>query len=132
MIPRLILTGAWVPPDKRGFHPLAVVLEYIPNAVSLEDIDPEALACAPEVYKEVVRAVDSFAGLGVVHTDMIPRNVLFTPPDRPERGVVIDFGCAGIRGEAEESEWLEAVHFERDEARIRICLKQKGIIDLNV
>ena len=125
-IPRLLTTGVVLPPDERAFQPPAVVLEYIPNAVSLSDVPVDAVT--PELYATLLHVVDSFAGLGVVHADVNWNNVLFTPSERPTRVVIIDFGCGGVRTEDQDDEsWLDRVACGNDSARARWVLEQRGI-----
>ncbi|KAI0742399.1 hypothetical protein C8Q80DRAFT_905220 [Daedaleopsis nitida] len=126
-IPRLLLTGEVVPPDERAIRPPAVVLEYIPDAVSLNDVSPDALDV--EMCATLVRAIDSFSAHGVFHGDINVHNILFTPKEKPVRAVCIDFGCAGIRAEGEDEEtWQFNVGFASDERRIRLLLKEKGVV----
>ena len=101
-IPRLLATGVVLPPDERAIQPQAIVIEYIPDAVSLCDVPVDLVT--PELCATLLHVVDSFGSHGVVHTDMNCNNVLFTPSDRPTRVVVIDFGCGGIRTEDQDVE----------------------------
>ncbi|KAI0329997.1 hypothetical protein GY45DRAFT_792351 [Cubamyces sp. BRFM 1775] len=126
-IPRLLFAGVWQPPDERAIRPPAIVLEYIPDAVSLRDVSADVLQ--PGVCAALVRAVDSFQAHGVFHGDIHQENVLFTPRARPARAVVIDFGCAGVRAEGEDEEsWQFNVTFANDGGRVRRLLKEKGVV----
>ncbi|KAI0654132.1 hypothetical protein C8Q70DRAFT_539127 [Cubamyces menziesii] len=128
-LPRMLVAGTWQPPDERGIRPPAVVLEYIADAVSLRDVEGDALQEQPEVCAALVRAVDGFAERGVFHGDLHRENVLFTPRGRPERGVVIDFGCAGVRADDEDEEsWRFNVSFANDGGRVRRLLREKGVV----
>ncbi|KAM5545648.1 hypothetical protein V8D89_000686 [Ganoderma adspersum] len=130
-IPRLVTTGIVLPPEERAIQPQAIVIEYIPDAVSLCDVPVDSVT--PELCATLLRVVDSFAGLGVVHTDMNWNNVLFTPSDRPTRVVVIDFGCGGIRTEdQDDEEWQDSVACGNDSWRVRWVLGQRGISVPNV
>ena len=125
-IPRLLTTGIILPPDERAIQPPAVIIEYIPDAVSLCDIPVELVT--PELCATLLRIVDSFGSYGVVHTDVHWNNVLFTPSMRPTRVVVIDFGCGGVRTEDEDEDgWKECVRFNDDNGHVRLMLKQRGI-----
>ncbi|KAM5545662.1 hypothetical protein V8D89_000700 [Ganoderma adspersum] len=125
-IPRLLLTATVIPPDERAVQPPAVVLEYIPDAISLCDV-PVDLATA-ELCASLLGVVDSFAGRGVVHADVNWNNILFTPRDRPTRVVVIDFGCGGIRTEDQDDQaWRDCVAWNNDSRRARRVLKKRGI-----
>ncbi|KAI0779701.1 hypothetical protein C8Q74DRAFT_1316216 [Fomes fomentarius] len=125
-IPRLLSTGAFVPADDRAIQPSAVVLEYIPDAVSLRDVSGDMLHT--DMCATLVRAIDTFPSHGVFHGDINHNNVLFTPREHPARAVVIDFGCAGIRAADEDEEtWQFNVQFAADSTRIRRLLTNKGI-----
>ena len=125
-IPRLLATGTIIPPDDRAIWPPAVVIEYIPDAVSLCDVPVELVT--PELCATLLRIVGSFGSYGVVHTDMNWNNVLFTPREQPTRVVVIDFGCGGVRTEdQDEDDWKESVRWANDSPRLRWVLGQKGI-----
>ncbi|KAM5545664.1 hypothetical protein V8D89_000702 [Ganoderma adspersum] len=125
-IPRLLLAATVIPPDERAFQPPALVIEYIPDAVSLCDVPADLVT--RELCAALLRTVDSFAGLGVVHGDMNWNNVLFAPSDRPTRMVVIDFGCGGVRREDQgDDDWQESVVWGSDSRRVRWVLGQRGI-----
>ncbi|RDX54306.1 hypothetical protein OH76DRAFT_1082478 [Lentinus brumalis] len=125
-IPRLLLAGVLLPPDKRAIQPSAVVLEYIPDAVSLRDVPGDALDV--NMCLALIRAVDGFSAHGVFHGDINHNNILFTPQERPFRAVVIDFGCAGIKADDEDEEtWQFNVQFAADSKRIRRLLEDKGV-----
>ncbi|KAI0685540.1 hypothetical protein BC835DRAFT_1383501 [Cytidiella melzeri] len=125
MIPRFHFSGAIIPSDERAIQPPAIVLEYIPEAVSLRDVSGDVLDVSTAVA--LVRTVDSFPAYGVYHGDINQNNVLFTR-STPARAVVIDFGCAGVREDGEDEEtWQLNVNFAGDSARIRRMLSDKGI-----
>ncbi|KAI1793604.1 hypothetical protein LXA43DRAFT_1121623 [Ganoderma leucocontextum] len=125
-IPRLLLTGSVLPPDERAVQPPAVVIEYIPDAVSLADVPVDVVE--PGLCAALLRAVDSFASHGVVHADVNWNNVLFTPRARPSRVVVIDFGCGGVREEDQDDDaWQESVVWGNDSRRVRWVLAQRGV-----
>ncbi|KAI4525885.1 hypothetical protein K525DRAFT_289392 [Schizophyllum commune Loenen D] len=90
-IPRLLAEGRFIPPDERAYAPRALVLEYI-DGVTVRQAPLELLT--PAVGVALVRAVESFAAHGVFHHDLNPGNVLVTADGR---GVIVDFGCAGVR-----------------------------------
>ncbi|RPD62706.1 hypothetical protein L226DRAFT_558715 [Lentinus tigrinus ALCF2SS1-7] len=58
VIPRLLLTGAILPQDERAIQPPAIVLEYIPDAISLRDVPVEAVEA--DLWTTLARIVDSF------------------------------------------------------------------------
>ncbi|KAI0719994.1 hypothetical protein C8T65DRAFT_634530 [Cerioporus squamosus] len=125
-IPRLLLTGVLLPPDERAIQPSAIVLEYIPDAISLRDVPGDVLDV--KMCVALLRAVDSFSAHGVFHGDINQNNILFTPKTRPVRAVVIDFGCAGIRADDEDEDtWRFNVQFAADSQRLRRLLKEKGV-----
>ena len=125
-IPRLITTGTIIPPEERAIQPQAIVIEYIPDSISLCDVPVDVVT--PELCAALFRTVDSFAGLGVVHADVNWNNILFTPSERPTRVVVIDFGCGGIRTEDQDDDaWRECVRWNNDSQRARRMLKERGV-----
>ena len=125
-IPRLLLTATVIPPDERAVQPHAVVLEYIPDAVSLCDVPVDSVT--PELCASLLGVVDSFAGRGVVHADVNWNNILFTPRDRPTRVVVVDFGCGGVRTDDQDDDaWRDCVAWNNDSRRARRVLEKRGI-----
>lgn len=125
-IPRLLLTATVIPPDERAFQPPALIIEYIPDAVSLCDVPVDLVT--PELCATLLHLVDSFAGLGVVHGDMNWNNVLFVPSKRPTHVVVIDFGCGAVREEDQDDDaWQETILWSSDSRRVRWVLGQRGI-----
>ncbi|KZT67987.1 hypothetical protein DAEQUDRAFT_370067 [Daedalea quercina L-15889] len=126
VLPRLLGVGHWdAGPAARAIQPPALVLEYVPS-ISLRDIAPELLD--PAICTSLVTVVDRFATNGVIHTDFNDGNVLFSPPERPQRAIVIDFGCAIVReGDTSDEEWNETVQFEGDSTWVRHILKKKGV-----
>ncbi|KAI0699417.1 hypothetical protein BC835DRAFT_567624 [Cytidiella melzeri] len=124
-IPRLYLSGVLLPSDERAILPPAIVIEYIPDAISLRDVSGDVVDA--RIAAGLVRAVDSFPAHGVYHGDVNHNNVLFKR-STPMRAVVIDFGCAGVREEAEDDEtWQFNVDFAGDGVKLRRLLKDKGI-----
>ncbi|KZT63540.1 hypothetical protein DAEQUDRAFT_733693 [Daedalea quercina L-15889] len=123
---RLLGVGHWnVAPATRAIQPPVLVFEYIPGT-SIHDIRPELIDSAMCV--SLVAAVDTFASLGVAHADVHDGNILFTPQERPERAVIVDFGCAIVKEDStSEEDWKEMARFEGDGQWIRIILKGKGV-----
>ena len=122
-IPRLIMAGEFLPPDKRAIQPPALVLEYIPS-VSLHDVSLTAIT--PALCKQLVSTIESFPSHGVIHNDITFTNIHFTPPERPEKVFVIDFGCSIIRSEEyDEEHWTELGVF--DVRRGRRLLEDKDL-----
>ncbi|EPT05858.1 hypothetical protein FOMPIDRAFT_1026754 [Fomitopsis schrenkii] len=121
-IPRLLGVGRWdVAPTTRAIQPPALIFEHI-HGISLRDVDPGLLD--PTLCASLVAAVDSFSTLGVCHADLNEGNILFSPPERPMRAVVIDFGCAMLKdGDVSEEEWNETVQFNADATWIRKILQ---------
>ncbi|RPD62720.1 hypothetical protein L226DRAFT_532291 [Lentinus tigrinus ALCF2SS1-7] len=124
-IPRLLLTGVIIPPDERAIQPPAIVLEYVPDAVSLRDVSIEAVDA--DLWTALVRVVESFKTYDVCHNDINQNNILFTPREHPKRVVVIDFGCAAVREDEDDETW-ERIKFQTgDGRRLRLVLQQKGV-----
>ncbi|KAL4066703.1 hypothetical protein J3A83DRAFT_215091 [Scleroderma citrinum] len=104
-IPKFYGSGRLIPtpPKSRAIEPGAILIEYIPG-VLLRDIDPALVL--PKLYRPLMKAVAIFDERGVIHYDINENNVMFTPPEAPERAVIIDFGCAGLRQEGvSDEEW---------------------------
>lgn len=79
----------------RVFMPKVVLLEYIPNTIILGDIMayPELpKSIPPYLAKSIETTVNSFGTLGVIHSDINPGNILFSPRNNPKRAIIIDFG----------------------------------------
>ncbi|KAL1747315.1 hypothetical protein HDZ31DRAFT_80551 [Schizophyllum fasciatum] len=124
-IPRLIANGLFVPPDERAFQPPVLVLEYVEGTL-LADTPVQALT--PELCTTLVGAIDSFAAYGVIHNDINLNNVIVAPG----RTVVIDFGCAALRQSDQDDEhWVFNVNFGNDGGRIRLWLREKGVLGMD-
>ncbi|KAF8435667.1 hypothetical protein L210DRAFT_3550307, partial [Boletus edulis BED1] len=100
-IPRLIMAGQFLPPDERAIRPPALVLEYVPS-VNLYDVHFDAIA--PAIRAQVLSAVKTFPSYGVIHNDINMTNIHFTPPEKPAKGFLLDFGSARIRRERDSEE----------------------------
>ncbi|KAI1784117.1 hypothetical protein LXA43DRAFT_246888 [Ganoderma leucocontextum] len=125
-IPRFLFAGTVLPPDERAIQLPAVVVEYIPDAVSLADVPVDVVE--PELCATLLRVVDSFASYGVIHVDVNWNNILFTPRERPTRVVVIDFGHGRVREEDEDEDaWRETVLMSNDSWGVRWVLEQRGV-----
>ncbi len=126
-IPRLFLVGTWLPPDERAYQLPALVMEYIPDAVTLGDLAGDVLD--PQMCAALVRTIESFPKYGVYHGDLNEFNVLFTPRERPQRAVVIGFGCSVTRKESDSEEsWDHNALVYADGARLRDALERKGVV----
>ena len=102
VIPHLIMAGQFLPPDERAIQPPALVLQHIPS-VNLYDVSYAAIT--PAIRTQLISAIESFPSYGVVHNDITPTNICFTPPEQPVRAIVIDFGYSMMREEAEDDYW---------------------------
>ncbi|KAL1755017.1 hypothetical protein FB107DRAFT_291244 [Schizophyllum commune] len=123
-IPRLLAEGRLIPPDERAYVPRALVLEYI-EGVTLRQAPLELLT--PAVGVALVRAVESFAAHGVFHHDLNPGNVLVTADGR---GVVVDFGCAGVRNAENvwtDEDWAQHMDAVDEGNAIRFMFQRKGV-----
>ncbi|KAG6380693.1 hypothetical protein JVT61DRAFT_5070 [Boletus reticuloceps] len=102
-IPRLIMAGQFLPSDERAIRPPALVLEYIPS-VNLYDVPCDAIT--PAIREQVLSAIESFPLYGVLHNDINLTNIHLTPPEKPVKGFLLDFGSARIRQESDrEKTW---------------------------
>ncbi|RPD77504.1 hypothetical protein L226DRAFT_324333 [Lentinus tigrinus ALCF2SS1-7] len=118
-ISRLLLTGAMIPPDERAIQPPAIVLEYVPDAVSLRD--------DADLYTTLAQVIDSFSTYSVCHTEIHRNNILFTPREHPNRAFAIEFGCAAVREDEDDGSWETTRVFWNDGRRFRRLLQEKGI-----
>ncbi|KAJ7655864.1 hypothetical protein DFH06DRAFT_1329296 [Mycena polygramma] len=82
--------------EQRVLSPHVLLLEYIPDTISLRDIDPSVIPAEAklDLGRSLISAAEEFGAFGVAHADVNPGNVLFTPAARPNGAVVIDFGEA--------------------------------------
>ncbi|KAF5364703.1 hypothetical protein D9758_005525 [Tetrapyrgos nigripes] len=107
-------TGTLLNLSDRAVSPHFLLLEYIPDALKLDAIDPKSNHVDLALLHSLVETVRQFGLFGVVHTDLNPGNILFSPGKMPTRGVVIDFGESGVREEEDEEEWREIVDQNAD------------------
>jgi hypothetical protein len=110
-IPIFFGAGSLQLPD-RHISPRVALLEYIPDSRTLKDMGPALVT--PALAQTMAGVVKRFAAYGVVHADVNPSNILFSPYKRPTRGVIIDFAAAIIRADTKEDEWTETVRSEND------------------
>ncbi|KAI0764756.1 hypothetical protein C8Q74DRAFT_1429621 [Fomes fomentarius] len=127
--PSVVPRWTWLPPDERAIQLPALVMEYIPDAVTLGDVSGDVLD--PEMCATLIRTIETFPRYGVYHGDLHDHNILFTPKERPRRAVVIDFGCSATREEFDTEElWDFSVSFYNDGKRIRVALGRRKGVDL--
>jgi len=79
--------------EGRVFTPPFILLEYIPDVISYEDIAERPNASVLALLRE---AVDRLPELRVLHNHH-KRNILFSPSSDPTRAVIIDFGQTTLR-----------------------------------
>ena len=129
-VPRCYGYGTLDLPE-RAIFPHVLVIEYISDAETLEKVDPACVSL--ELAQSLVNGIKEVNRLGVVHTDLNPGNILFSPRDQPTRAVVVDFGHAGLREEEEDDEsWREVLEENDDPHWMRVHLKRslgKDILD---
>jgi hypothetical protein len=97
---------------ERAISPHILILEHIPNSVPLDKVDPGVVS-TPLILC-LLHTAAAFGRLGVIHTDLNPGNILFSPGDRPTRAVVIDFGESAVRDEEDDRSWAEIVDENAD------------------
>ncbi|KIL61608.1 hypothetical protein M378DRAFT_166726 [Amanita muscaria Koide BX008] len=107
---------------QRAFAPHALLLEFIPDVKTLDQVDPKVVP--PNLIHSLLETTKEFGKLGVVHTDLNPGNILFSPSDHPLRAVIIDFGESGVREDETDEEWQEIVDQNRDPVWMRKRLQQ--------
>jgi hypothetical protein len=121
-IPRCYGSGTLILPN-RALFPHVLLLQYIPDAIDLEDIviEPDKSFIA-----SLVKTVSAFGALGVAHDDLNRSNILFSPRNAPIRAVVIDFGHSFFREDESDQEWDEIVEGSDDVGTIKRMLGSKG------
>ncbi|KAI0804727.1 hypothetical protein BC629DRAFT_1247529, partial [Irpex lacteus] len=126
-IPLFFFSGSVLYPVERAFDTPAIVMEYVPDAITLDKIPLENLT--PDLCETLLRTADTLPYHGVLHNDLNLNNVLFTPSDDPNRVIIIDFGEAVLREESDDdSDWKELTRMYGCLRFIRYLLvKQKGI-----
>ena len=103
---------------KRIISPPFIPLEYIPDAVSLASIDSKVVPrplC--EEFEVAVRQITQDGG--IVHDQMHPVRILFSPANAPTRITLIDFGNAYWEVPDECSDWEQTAFFFDDSRVVR-------------
>jgi tRNA A-37 threonylcarbamoyl transferase component Bud32 len=121
-IPRCYGSGTLILPN-RAFFPRILLLQYISDAISLEDI---AVKPNQSVITSLAETAYTFGALGVTHNDLNPGNILFSPRTAPTHAVIIDFGEAYFREDESDEEWDEIVKENWDVHAIKQILVRKG------
>ncbi|KDQ58763.1 hypothetical protein JAAARDRAFT_206613 [Jaapia argillacea MUCL 33604] len=106
----------------RAIIPRVLLLEYLPDAVTLNDIDPQRIT--RPVLRSLFETAEAFASLGIIHTDLHGGNILLTPAEHPVRGCIIDFGCSFVRQEESDEEWEFLVAQNSDVRAVQVSLKR--------
>jgi RIO-like serine/threonine protein kinase len=88
--------------ENRAFFPHILLVQYIPDAVHLRDI---AVKPDRSILLSLFKTVSAFGALGVMHNDINPGNILFSPRNAPTHAVIIDFGHAEYREGDSDEEW---------------------------
>ncbi|KAG5638935.1 hypothetical protein H0H81_008435 [Sphagnurus paluster] len=127
-IPRCFATGRLLL-DERTISPRAILIEYLPDAKTLRDVEPSVVDLA--LAQSLVQTARAFADLGVVHTDLNLGNILFVPGTRPTRAIIIDFAESGVREDEDDEEWLRIVTFNYDAVWLKKQLSRTLGIDLS-
>lgn len=92
---------------QRAYNPPVVLIEYIPNAATLHDVDPRVLT--EPLMKSMLDIVDRIIDLEVLTLDVNPGNFMFAPADKPTRAIAIDFGDARLRTTEDDQTWRDMV-----------------------
>lgn len=120
-IPRIYARGVVNDLPERALRPSFILMEHIADSQKLSDISSSSSTSLDSIAFDLCHAVDQFAALGVAHTDIHKSNVLL----RPDRAVLIDFGCAAIRSPDADNDpsahqkWATTASFYGDSAAIR-------------
>lgn len=97
----------------RAIAPRVLLLEYLPNAQSLDKINPHLIT--PDVRASLVKIASGFGRLGVVHTDLNYGNIIFVVGAHGiERAAIIDFGSSYSREDESDKDW-QAIVDEQDD-----------------
>ncbi|KAJ8074842.1 hypothetical protein PM082_019167 [Marasmius tenuissimus] len=111
-IPNFLGHGKLNLPD-RAISPPFILLEYIPDAVTLENIDPNVVPLVPrhlcEAFEIAVRQITQKGG--IVHDQMYEIKILLSPSNTPTRITLIDFGAAYWEVPPEHRDWEETAFF---------------------
>ncbi|KAM6494990.1 hypothetical protein JOM56_009613 [Amanita muscaria] len=102
---------------QRSIAPHAILLEYIPDAKTLDQVDPKVVSA--DLLHSLLETTEQFGRLDVVHSDINPGNILFSPGNHPLRAVIIDFGESGIRKDESDEEWQKIVRMNKDPVWMR-------------
>jgi hypothetical protein len=123
-IPRCFGAGTLTPPDARAIVPRVLLLEYLPDATTLANVNPSLIT--PSLVRSLVDTVSAFGPLGVVHDDLNAGNVLFAPADNPTRAAIIDFGSAILREEEDsDEEWAKIVWVNNDSHGLKLAVRRR-------
>jgi hypothetical protein len=107
---------------KRAVSTQVILLEYIRDAKTLDSADPASIT--PAIVESLIKTVNSFTPLGLVHGDLNDGNILISV--NPPRGTIIDFGVSGIRRpKLTKGRWEEIVDSENDIGEILRHLRRK-------
>ena len=127
-IPRCYGTGL-LQLSGRAISPHVLFLEFLLDAEPLALVNPKVISLS--LLQPLLDAVDEFGNFGVVHTDLNPGNIIFSPGYQPTRAAIIDFGQGGVREEEDESEWAKTVEECADSIWLRKQLRRALGIDLS-
>lgn len=110
-VPRLYGVGSVDLSDMgcpRAVVPPALLMQYIADARSLEDLDPHLIS--RPLLDSALQTVQKLTVLGVLHGDLNGSEILCYPAHHPVHAFFIDFGNSRSRKEDEGNEqWAEAV-----------------------
>lgn len=106
----------------RAFNPPVILLEYIPDAVTLRDIDPRLLT--EPLMQSMLNIADHINDSGILLTDINPGNFMFAPADRPTRAIALDFADALLRDPNEDDQsWNESLSMEGARRTVKLWMR---------
>lgn len=111
----------------RTIAPSVLLLEYIHDACTLRDADPAVVPL--HLLRTLTLTVRSLGSLGIIHNDINPGNILFTPADNPTRVFLIDFGESYTRCEESDEQWKEELTTSGELRWTKSCLARILKID---
>ena len=106
-------------PATRYIEPKILLLEYIPNSMTLQDADVSMIR--PDLIRSLLDTVEKLQLYDVIHAGLHAGNFLFAP----DRALVIDFGRAIFRDGYSDEDWETLFVCEGDPRGVRVYLQQK-------
>ncbi|KDQ62941.1 hypothetical protein JAAARDRAFT_693902, partial [Jaapia argillacea MUCL 33604] len=117
------------PSSPRTIIPRILFLKYLPDVVTLNDIDPQRIT--RPLLRSLFETAEAFASLGLIHTDLHGGNILLMPGEHLVHACIIDFGCSFVCQEESDEEWEFLVAQNSDVRAVQVSLKRVGYRDFS-